>query len=99
MVRILKSDPPATNPRIEAVLPNAALPGGEIEVHGANLGASQGASGLQRPHSAIGGAVAPVLLTRNTRLVIRVPDAASTSPKLEVFRNGSRSNQFEVHVA
>jgi sugar lactone lactonase YvrE len=99
MVRILKSDPPAINPRIEAVLPNAALPGGEVEVHGANLGAIQGPSGLQRPFSAIGGAPAPVLLTRHTRLIVRVPEAASSSPRLEVYRNGSRSNQVEVHVA
>src|SRR5271163_2250355 len=99
MVRILKSDAPATNPRIEAVLPNAALPGGEVEIHGSNLGASQGPGGLQRPFSAIGGATAPVLLTRNTRLVVRVPEASAPSTRLEVFRNGSRSNQVEVHIA
>jgi sugar lactone lactonase YvrE len=96
MVRLLRTDPSGnTNPRIEAVRPNAALPGGEIEVRGANLGAT----GMHRPLSAIGGAAAPVLLSRSNRLIVRVPDAASTSPKLEVYRNGSRSNQVEVHVA
>ena len=96
MVRILKSDSgTATSPRIEAVLPNAALPGGEIEVRGLNLGPS----GILRPLSAIGGASAPVLLSRSNRLLVRVPEASSLSPKLEVFRNGSRSNQVEVHVA
>jgi sugar lactone lactonase YvrE len=100
MVRLLKSDPPAnTSPRIESVLPNAALPGGEIEVHGANLGASTGPGGPHRPVSAIGGATAPVLLARTNRLIVRVPEAAASSPKLEIFRNGSRSNQVEVHVA
>src|SRR5271170_4899794 len=100
MVRILRSDPStSTSPRIEAVRPKAALPGGEIEVHGANLGASNSPSGLQQPHSAIGGSAAQVLLSRSDRLVVRVPEAASPSPRLEVFRNGSRSNQIEVHVA
>ena len=74
MVRILKSEASA-NPRINAVLPDAALPGGEIEVHGLNLGAN----GLQRPLSAIGGSTATILLSRNTRLVVRVPEADSTS--------------------
>jgi hypothetical protein len=95
MVRLLRSDPPNSNPRIEAVLPNAALPGGEIEVHGQNLGAL----GMQRPLSAIGGSTAPVLLSRSNRLIVRVPEAAQQTTRLEVFRNGSRSNQVDVHVA
>ncbi len=95
MVRLLRSDPPPNTPRIESVLPNAALPGGEIEVRGANLGAL----GLQRPLSAIGGATAPVLLSRSNRLIVRVPEATQQSTRLEVFRNGSRSNQVDVHVA
>jgi sugar lactone lactonase YvrE len=96
MVRILKSDSAAaTSPRIEAVVPNAALPGGEIEVRGLNLGPS----GQLRPLSAIGGSSAPVLLSRGNRLLVRVPEASGSSPKLEVFRNGIRSNQVEVHVA
>jgi sugar lactone lactonase YvrE len=94
MVRILKSEA-STAPRIEAVLPDAALPGGEIEVHGVNLGVN----GWQRPLSAIGGSAASVLLSRTNRLVVRVPEADTSSPKLEVFRNGSRSNQVAVHVA
>jgi sugar lactone lactonase YvrE len=103
MVRILKSDaarnPANTAPRIEAVLPDSALPGGEIEVRGANLGTHMNSAGLLRPLSEIGGAAAPVLLSRDNRLVVRVPEVASASPRLEVFRNGSRSNQVEVHIA
>jgi sugar lactone lactonase YvrE len=94
MVRILKSEA-STAPRIELVLPNAALPGGEIEVQGANLGVTA----AQIPLSAIGGNAAPVLLSRDARLLVRVPETPSTSPRLEVYRNGSRSNQVEVHVA
>ena len=75
MVRLLRSDPSARDPRIEFVRPNAALPGGEIEVLGVNLGAVTGSGVVQRPHSAIGGATAPVLLTRNNRLVVRVTEA------------------------
>jgi sugar lactone lactonase YvrE len=94
MVRILKSEA-STNPRIEAVLPDAALPGGEIEVLGANLGVSSS----RVPLSAVGGATAPVLLSRSNRLVIRVPETASTSPRVEVYHNGTRSNQVAVRVA
>jgi len=100
MVRLLRSDPAtSTNPRIEGVLPNAALPGGEIEVHGANLGASVNAGVARLPLSAIGGATAPVLLSRGNRLVVRVPEATQQSTRIEVFRNGARSNQVEIHVA
>jgi sugar lactone lactonase YvrE len=96
MVRILKSDgPPSREPRIESVLPVAALPGGEIEVRGINLGAS----GLLRPTSEIGGNLAPVLLSRDGRMLVRVPEVSSPSPKLEVRRNGARSNPVEIHVA
>ena len=38
MVRILKSES-STAPRIDVVSPGAALPGGDVEVQGANLGA------------------------------------------------------------
>jgi sugar lactone lactonase YvrE len=95
MVRLLRSDPPNSNPRIEAVLPDAALPGADIEIHGANLGAT----GLHLPLSAIGGSTAPVLLTRSNRLIVRVPEATQQTTRLEVFRNGSRSNQVDVHIA
>jgi sugar lactone lactonase YvrE len=81
------------------VLPNAALPGGEIEVHGANLGAISVASALQTPLSVIGGSSAPVLLSRSNRLIVRVPEVDVSSPRLEVLRNGSRSNPVDVHVA
>ena len=100
MVRILKSDVPrGSDPRIEAVLPAAALPGGEIEVRGVNLGAHANSTGVARPSSEIGGQTAPVLLSRSNRMIVRVPEASFVSPKLQVQRNGSRSNQVEVHVA
>jgi sugar lactone lactonase YvrE len=100
MVRLLRTDSSTANsPRIEAVLPNAALPGGEVEVRGANLGAISIGNGLERPITSIGGTYAPVLLSRSNRLMVRVPDAGSASPRIEVFRNGSRSNQVEVHIA
>jgi len=98
MVRILRTEA-STAPRIEAVLPNAALPGGEIEVRGANLGPSASPQGSRIPLSAIGGNTAPVLLSRSERLVVRVPETAASSPRLEVYSNGARSNQVEVQVA
>ena len=51
MVRILKSEP-STAPRIDAISPSAALPGGDVEVQGANLG---GVAVAQSEASRIGG--------------------------------------------
>ncbi|MGB7135252.1 MAG: hypothetical protein WBD46_08180, partial [Acidobacteriaceae bacterium] len=48
MVRILKSEP-STTPRIDAVSPIAALPGGEVEVRGSNLGAVAVGQAGQKP--------------------------------------------------
>ena len=84
MVRILKSEL-STAPRIDAISPSAALPGGDVEVQGANLGGvavSQsegtpiGGGEWRRPVAMLGDLAAPVLLSRNARLTLRVPDEA-----------------------
>ena len=61
-------------PRIESVEPNAALPGGEIEVVGSNLGAVA----YRRPVAMLGDLAASVLMSRNRRMVLRVPQEASS---------------------
>jgi len=105
MVRILKSEP-STAPRIDAISPTAALPGGEVEVRGANLGAVAipqseanrwGGQEWRRPVAMLGDMSAPVLLSRGGRLTLRVPDEAE-SGRLRILQNGTQSNAVEVRV-
>ena len=100
MVRILKSEP-NTSPRIDTISPSAALPGGEVEVRGANLGSvpiGQNGSEWRRPVAMLGELAAPVLLTRASRMAIRVPEEAETG-RLRILQNGAQSNAVEVRVA
>jgi sugar lactone lactonase YvrE len=106
MVRILKSEP-STGPRIDAVSPVAALPGGDVEVRGANLGGVPASRGetpqwggveYRRPVAMLGDLAAPVLLSRGDRMVLRVPDEAE-SGRLRILQNGAQSNAVEVLVA
>lgn len=106
MVRILKSES-STAPRIDAVTPGAAMPGGDLEIRGANLGgvpvsrAEEGAVGgpeFRRPVAMLGDLAAPVLLSRGARLTLRVPEEAE-SGRLRILQNGAQSNAVEVRVA
>src|SRR6185312_12857505 len=81
-------------PRIDSVEPNAALPGGEIEVIGANLGPIA----FRRPVAMLGDLAASVLMRRSRRMVLRVPQEA-TSGKLRILQNGAPSNAGNVEVA
>ena len=81
-------------PRIDDVIPPAALPGGEVEVIGANLGPVSGAS----PTILVDGSPAHILLSRPTRLVFKVPDLAGTG-MLEVRTGSSTSNAAPLRVA
>jgi sugar lactone lactonase YvrE len=93
MPRILKSDLGGA-PRIEAVTPDAALPGGELEVTGMNLAPVA----WRRPVAMLGELAAPVLLSRSQRLVLRVPDEAQ-SGRLRILQNGAQSNVVDVQIA
>jgi sugar lactone lactonase YvrE len=106
MVRILKSEP-STAPRIDLISPTAALPGGDVEVQGANLGAVAtaqaeanriGGAEWRRPIAMLGEVAAPVLLSRGARLMLRVPEEAE-SGRLRILQNGAQSNAVEVRVA
>ncbi len=92
MTPLLKSDA-GHSPRIESVQPNAALPGGEVEVVGTNLGPVS----YRRPVPMVGDLAAPVVLSRGKRMVLRVPEEAETS-KLRILRNGAQSNAVELKV-
>lgn len=84
----------SSTPRIESVEPNAALPGGEIDVLGANLGAVS----FRRPVAMLGELAASVLMSRSHRMVLRVPQEA-VSGKLRILQNGAQSNAVNVEVA
>jgi sugar lactone lactonase YvrE len=94
MARMTKSDPSDTAPKIHAVTPVAALPGGEVELAGTNLGPLS----LRQPVAMLGQLAAPVLLSRSKRLKLRVPDEAETG-QLQVLQNGAQSNSIKVLVA
>jgi streptogramin lyase len=60
-------------PRIDRVAPAAAIPGGEIIIHGSGFASRNGA----RPVVHFGEAEASLILATDNRLIARVPDSAS----------------------
>ncbi len=94
MIRIGKHESPSSSaPRIEEVYPEAALPGGEVELRGQHLGPTP----ERRPLAVLDNALAPVLLSRPSRMVIRVPDSPGAG-HLEVRQNGATSNPVDVKI-
>lgn len=91
------SKDPSNNalPRIENASPDAALPGGEIEIVGSHLGA---ASFSELPVANVDGFAAPVLLSRNNRMIVHVPEEAREG-KFEVRQGGQASNAFPLKIA
>jgi sugar lactone lactonase YvrE len=92
---LLMTDTPASPaPRLDRVTPVAAMPGGEVEVHGAHLDPT----GARVPHATVGDTPAPVILSRPTRATIQIPEGA-ISGDLILHRNGHASNPLNVRVA
>jgi sugar lactone lactonase YvrE len=81
-------------PRIESVEPNAALPGGEVEVLGTNLGAVS----YRAPVAMLGDLAAPVIMSRSRRMRLRIPNEAE-SGNLRILQNGAQSNTVNIEVA
>jgi sugar lactone lactonase YvrE len=77
-------------PTLTAIHPAAALPGGEVELHGTDLGPELTAE--------IAGVPALVTLARATRATIRVPEGTLPG-ELTVSRDGVVSNALTLHVA
>lgn len=94
MIRIAKSDHGNSQaPRIDSVTPEAVLPGGEVELAGTSLGPTA----ERRPLAVVDGSLAPVLLSRPTRMSIRVPESAEMG-RLEVRQNGATSNSVTLKI-
>jgi sugar lactone lactonase YvrE len=82
------------SPRLDRVNPIAAMPGGEITVHGQHLDPD----GTHIPRATIGDIPAPVILSRPTRATIRIPDG-TISGNLILRRSAAESNPINLHVA
>ena len=86
-------------PRLDAVRPPAAMPGGEVEVVGTGLGAESGAI----PGVKIGDTPAYLSLSRPTRAVVRVPEGAISGDlvitTVDSVKREHASNPLELSVA
>jgi sugar lactone lactonase YvrE len=78
----------ASPPQITSVVPSAALPGGDVELRGSNLGART----LTLPSVTVDGVRAHLLMSRKDRLAFRVPNGAAVG-HVEV-RNSEASATF-----
>ena len=81
-------------PRIDDVVPAAALPGGEVELTGANLGPL----GPVLPSVLVDGQPAQVLMSRPSRLAFHVPEEATTG-MITVSNSLGTGNATPLRVA
>jgi hypothetical protein len=101
MAFLFQTDPHPDAPRLTRVIPPAALPGGEVEVHGTNLGPfapSTSASVSQIPHATIGDVPIPVILSRPTHATLRIPEG-TISGELILHRAATASNPLHLRIA
>ena len=82
------------DPRIDDIVPAAALPLGEVELIGAHLGPLE----FGPPAVLVDGHSAHVLMSRPTRLALRVPAEASTG-LIEVRSPSGASNAAPLRIA
>ncbi len=96
MPRMPKIESPLSSsaPRIASTDPSAALPGGDVDLLGANLGPVLN----HQPVVMLGESAMPVLLSRSQRITVRIPEEAR-SGNLRVLQNGAQSNTVEFDVA
>ena len=81
-------------PRIDDVMPAAALPLGEVELTGSHLGPNS----FGPPAVLVDGTAAQVVMSRPARLIFRVPELASTG-LIEVRTPHGASNTVPLRVA
>jgi sugar lactone lactonase YvrE len=84
----------APAPHIADLAPTAAMPLGEIEMTGANLGPHE----FGPPTVLVDGKAAQVLMSRSSRLAFRVPETAQTG-LVEVRNGAGMSNTIPLRVA
>jgi len=81
-------------PHLHHVTPPAAMPGGEIEVHGTQLGPFND----HPPTATLGDTPASLALSRATHAIVRIPEGGIPGD-LVLHRNGQASNPLPVRVA
>jgi len=81
-------------PRIDRIAPTAAIPGGEIAIHGSGFVSRHGV----RPIVRFGEAEAALCLASSNRLIVRVPENP-TGNTLQVLQSENESQPFPVSVA
>src|SRR5437764_9334642 len=81
-------------PRIDRIAPAAAIPGGEIVIHGSGFASRTGA----RPVVHFGEAEASLVLATDNRLIARVPDNANGGT-VRVATTASESQPHPVSIA
>ena len=82
------------DPRIEAVQPSSALPGGEVRITGHALRPVE----LRQPSIKFGNVEGAVIISSDDFLVARVPAGAASGPVV-VSTNGHSSNSQQIQVA
>ena len=86
-------------PRLDAIRPPAVMPGGEVEVTGVDLAASDGTM----PRVKVGDTPAYLSLSRSRRAVVRVPDGAISGDlvitTVDSAKHEHASNPLELSVA
>jgi len=90
----IQSDREKMTPRIDEIVPAAALPKGEVELHGESLGPTPNG----QPVVVLGTHHAMVLMSRPSRVTFRVPDAATTG-LVEVRTPSGVSNGASLKIA
>jgi sugar lactone lactonase YvrE len=90
----IQSDREQMTPRIDEVVPSAALPKGEVELHGENLGPTPNGP----PVVVLGTHHAMVMMSRPGRVAFRVPDNATTA-LVEVRTPDGVSNGATLNIA
>jgi sugar lactone lactonase YvrE len=94
-----QSDPEILpKPRIDSIVPAAALPLGEVELIGAHLGPLGSGQADILPSVLVDGEPAHLLMSRPTRLAFRVPEQASTG-LVEVRNPSGGSDTALLRVA
>ncbi|MGO8720413.1 MAG: gluconolaconase [Acidobacteriaceae bacterium] len=82
-----------TAPQITAIAPPAALPGGEVEVHGHRLATPA----YRQPTAMIGEQPSPVTMSHSSRVLLHVPDGA-ISGNVQLRVDGHTSNVMPLSV-
>lgn len=92
-------EPPASGPRLERLLPAAAMPGGDVRLEGESLRAGEAPEQATLPEVRVGGQLGLVLMSSSRAVIARIPEGAlSGGVRLSVGRNGRAAASNELHL-